>query len=574
MCTAIREAVNVWPLEYVLSRYLGKAPAGVLVMSEFTGFARVLNGGLRVNPFAQAAMVENLDTALQMAGAEREARAEKDLKHIENNNMETWARRFLEDLKSVARKGDEEFVSVGFGLSSFRMIGMGEGFKQLDTQEAVASYNQSTNRAFLLDWGGTLTTADSGIYDARDADDHTLPASVVSALTALCADPANHVMILSGLGRDKVEQAFGGIPNLSLAVEHGFYYTVKGGKWRELQPGVDTSWKQVAASVMKGYAARTHGAYVTTKGCSVLWNFQQSDPDFGVMQAKEVQVTLADVLKHFPVVVRTGKGYVEACHNHVNKGAMAERFVSLCSQKKPLGFVLCAGDDSTDELMFASLHAKYAKVRMPVDEPRLARRTAQRAHPANPPPPGVAGGEGPRALHGDRGPQALRGQIVPDGQQRSGRAALDARELGLSPRVRRLQLMTRMARILCCGSPVLSAVLCGAMMSGVCTPGGRGARGGVWTVRCAAGMCRSDMWRLAPVAAVPGPSGLWTEWPNARYIRQYAHIIFGNIACSDAGRARINNFHQDYMIIITRGRPGMAGRHACAEQRMLKSLES
>jgi len=53
--TQLREAVNVWPLEYVYSRHLRGLPAGVLVLSEFSGFARVLNGGLRVNPNSQKA---------------------------------------------------------------------------------------------------------------------------------------------------------------------------------------------------------------------------------------------------------------------------------------------------------------------------------------------------------------------------------------------------------------------------------------------------------------------------------------------------------------------------------------
>ena len=81
------------------------------------------------------------------------------------------------------------------------------------------------------------------------------------------------------------------------------------------------------------------------------------------MQGKELQTTLQQVLVDFPVNVRTGKGYVEACLKEVNKGAMAERFVSMLEADGggPLDFVLCAGDDSTDELMFASLNAKMGK---------------------------------------------------------------------------------------------------------------------------------------------------------------------------------------------------------------------
>jgi len=362
--TQLREAVNVWPLEYVYSRHLRGLPAGVLVLSEFSGFARVLNGGLRVNPNSQKELVEALDTALRMAPAERLARGLKDLAHIQRCTLEEFANRFVTDLKATQTKREEDFVSVGFGLSSFRMVGMGAGFKPLDVVESLDKFQRSSHRALLLDWGGTLTPADAGLYDTRDSTDgHVVPQRVLNALQTLCADPKNHVMILSGLGKEKVLAAFGSVPNLSLAVEHGFTYRVQGGQWQQLVHGVDTSWRSVAASVMQRYCTVTHGAYVLSKGSSMAWNFVDSDPEFGVMQAKEVQFALQHVLSAFPVVVRTGKGYVEACLKDVNKGVMAERFVDLCQSggARPLDFVLCIGDDSTDELMFGHLHQKLGK---------------------------------------------------------------------------------------------------------------------------------------------------------------------------------------------------------------------
>jgi trehalose 6-phosphate synthase/phosphatase len=94
----------------------------------------------------------------------------------------------------------------------------------------------------------------------------------------------------------------------------------------------------------------------------MLWNFEESDQEFGYMQGKELQTTLQQVLSEFPVVVRTGKGYVEACHRDINKGAMASHMIDLLqSDGTNCEFVLCAGDDSTDELMFAALNKKLGK---------------------------------------------------------------------------------------------------------------------------------------------------------------------------------------------------------------------
>ena len=176
----------------------------------------------------------------------------------------------------------------------------------------------------------------------------------------------------------------GSVPNLSLAVEHGFYYRMRAGPWEQLLPGVNTSWRDVAEAIVKVYTKRTSGSYIAKKGASISWNYQDADPEFGAMQARELQYHLQGVLTAFPVAVRVGKGYVEACPKGVNKGAMAERLIDIAQggaagqrhpgagagtsggrdahgsgPAAPLDFVLCIGDDSSDELMFQALHSKF-----------------------------------------------------------------------------------------------------------------------------------------------------------------------------------------------------------------------
>jgi len=370
--TAVREAVNAHPLEYIMARSLANVPAGVTIMSEFSGFSRVLNGTLQINPWNEGQLQAALDQALQMHSVEIEGRAKKNLEHITTNTAEDWARRFLIDLKSMVRKPEEHWMAVGFGLASFRMVGMGIDFKALDTQQVLLSYRQATQRVVLLDWGGTLSPADTAFYDMREQSLYELPESVLSALRILCADPANHVMIISGLGRDKVQAAFGSVPNLSLAVEHGFSYRIKGGQWVQLLPGVDTSWREIAEAIMAVYTTRTNGSFIQRKGSSVTWNHQNADPEFGAMQARELQYHLQGVLAAFPVVVRIGKGYVEACPKGIDKGIMAERFLDVVQsadprRAQPVEFVLCIGDDSSDELMFSALHNKFGQRPADVD---------------------------------------------------------------------------------------------------------------------------------------------------------------------------------------------------------------
>ena len=139
-------------------------------------------------------MVETLEIALRMKQDEREARAGKDLAHIQRCTLEAFAHRFVTELKGTMTKREEDFVTVGFGLSKFRLVGMGSDFKPLDTAEAVEGFQRAARRALLLDWGGTLQPASQGFYDQRDsASGITLPANVLASLTSLCANENTHV---------------------------------------------------------------------------------------------------------------------------------------------------------------------------------------------------------------------------------------------------------------------------------------------------------------------------------------------------------------------------------------------
>jgi trehalose 6-phosphate synthase/phosphatase len=125
----------------------------------------------------------------------------------------------------------------------------------------------------------------------------------------------------------------------------------------------------VAEAIVNVYTTRTSGSFMQKKGASIVWNHQHADPEFGAMQARELQYHLQGVLTAFPVAVRVGKGYVEACPNGINKGSMAERAVDIAmggggganspGVAAPLDYVLCIGDDSSDELMFQALHSKF-----------------------------------------------------------------------------------------------------------------------------------------------------------------------------------------------------------------------
>lgn len=66
--------------------------------------------------------------------------------------------------------------------------------------------------------------------------------------------------------------------------------------WRGiLKPQYDNNWKKVVYQLMSFYTQRTNGSILSIKGCSVVWDYKNADPDFGPQQAK----FLIDLLKSY-----------------------------------------------------------------------------------------------------------------------------------------------------------------------------------------------------------------------------------------------------------------------------------
>jgi Glycosyltransferase family 20 len=59
-CTAVREGLNLTPLEYIYSRR-DPDPPGVVLASEFSACSSLLNGAIRINPFDVQRVAAALD---------------------------------------------------------------------------------------------------------------------------------------------------------------------------------------------------------------------------------------------------------------------------------------------------------------------------------------------------------------------------------------------------------------------------------------------------------------------------------------------------------------------------------
>lgn len=357
---AVRDGMNLVPYNYIVCRegtsvldeamgVSAESPrSSMLVVSEFIGCSPSLSGAIRVNPWDVDAVSEAIYTAIKTPDAEKQLRHAKHFKYVSSHNVAYWSRSFMQDLK---RASDEHYSNrcwgLGFGLG-FKVISLSPNFKKLYTSRTVATYNRCSTRAIFLDYDGTIISQ-SSVLKAPSPE-------VLSVLNSLCSDPRNTVFIVSGRGRSSLSEWFSSCEMLGLAAEHGYLVRWnRASEWESL-PLLDDAWKQVVEPVMKVYNETTDGAYIESKESALVWHHQDADPDFGSSQAKELLDHLENVLANEPVVVKRGQHIVEVKPQGISKGLAAEKILStMVSNGKFPDFVMCIGDDRSDEDMFESI---------------------------------------------------------------------------------------------------------------------------------------------------------------------------------------------------------------------------
>lgn len=138
---------------------------------------------------------------------------------------------------------------------------------------------------------------------------------------------------------------------------------------------------------MNLYTETTDGSTIEDKETTLVWSYEDADPDFGSCQAKELLDHLESVLANEPVSVKSGQHIVEVkpqvrCHcfyamlphgswmrllivmlclQGVSKGLVARRLLSIMQERGlSSDFVLCIGDDRSDEDMFEVISTSIA----------------------------------------------------------------------------------------------------------------------------------------------------------------------------------------------------------------------
>lgn len=325
LITPVRDGMNLVAKEFVASCSDQK---GVLILSEMAGAAKEMGEAIIINPVHIEDFARALEQALTMPPEEQMHRNEILQERLRRYDVNRWADEFVQAMVSTQKTE---------AARRARLL-TGKAFTAL-----VQQYRAAARRSLLLDYDGTL------VPFATEPKLAQPDAELLELLTALGADGANEVVIISGRPRRDLEEWFGNLP-VSLVAEHGVWLRRQGGEWRTLKT-ITIEWKERVRPILQLYVDRLPGALLEEKEFSLAWHYRRADPDQASQRAKELLDDLAGFTRNIDVQVFEGNKVIEVRNTGVNKGTAAMEWLTGNAPD----FILGIGDDWTDEDLFRAL---------------------------------------------------------------------------------------------------------------------------------------------------------------------------------------------------------------------------
>jgi trehalose 6-phosphate synthase/phosphatase len=229
---------------------------------------------------------------------------------------------------------------------------MGRVLSKKAAQEIQQRYQKASKRCLLLDYDGTLAAIQKVPSMARP--DH----STLQLLDTLSNSERNEVIIISGRDADTLQNWLGHLP-LTLVAEHGAFVRMKGEDWKETT-NHSPEWKDEIRPLMQMFVDRCAGSFIEEKRFTLAWHYRNTHPELGFNRSRELKNGLNQLIANTPLQVIDGKKVLEVRLTGVDKGVAA---VNLLSERQP-DFILCIGDDTTDEDMFRMLRERAVTIKV------------------------------------------------------------------------------------------------------------------------------------------------------------------------------------------------------------------
>lgn len=213
-------------------------------------------------------------------------------------------------------------------------------------------YLNAKNRCILLDYDGTL------VPFTRLPSEASPDNAVRDMLSRLTSDARNHVIVISGRDLSSLDRWLGAMP-LTLVAEHGASFKMRNGTWQQLV-SVSDLWKDEIRRIMQLFVIRCAGSFIEEKTNTIAWHYRNTQTGLGFSRSRELLNTLSQLIQNTTLQVIDGNKVVEVRIAGFDKGATALKIVN---EQDP-DFVLCIGDDTTDEDMFKALEGEAYTIKV------------------------------------------------------------------------------------------------------------------------------------------------------------------------------------------------------------------
>lgn len=334
LITPLRDGMNLVAKEFVSTRIDKR---GVLILSETAGAAAELKEALIVNPSDREEIAQTILKALTMPFKEQASRNESMQTRIRNYDIVKWANDFIDQLENH---------------NSFQTI---LGIKELTPtieEKIIKEYQLAKKRLLLLDYDGTLTPF------VRSPERAAPSIRLLELITRISLDERNTIVLVSGRKREDLENWFGNLP-IGLVAEHGGYSRLPYKTWIQSKV-VRFEWKKKVLEVLEYYTARCAGSFTEEKDLSLAWHYRETEKELGTIRSRELITELLSMAKELGFNVIEGHNVIEVRCPEINKGIGAKPWL----ENSKYDFILCAGDDNTDEDLFAVLRPNAYSIRI------------------------------------------------------------------------------------------------------------------------------------------------------------------------------------------------------------------
>ncbi len=336
LVTPLRDGMNLVAKEYVAAN---SSDTGVLVLSEMAGAIDELHEAIKVNPNDVDSIGQAIIAALSMPKKEQKKRLKIMNARISEYTVQKWGNDFIEQLVEV------------------KALQIHKGKSLIDdniTNDFREDFKRSKKRLLLLDYDGTLVRLQSDYESAK-----VKPSKQLSGLlTKLTNRKGTDVFVISGRPHKILNKWLGKIGTINLVAEHGAWVKILG-KWTKSPISID-SHKKIIIPILEKITARTPGADIEVKTMSVVWHYRKVPTELAYIRKMSLLRELNETIDHSKLSIHQGSKIIEVKPREINKGKIIKKIID----ENDYDFIMCIGDDYTDEDMFSVLpqHANTVRV--------------------------------------------------------------------------------------------------------------------------------------------------------------------------------------------------------------------